>query len=130
MTDVFVALAIGFVAGVLVGRILGRPSNEQGTRTFRPTKRQRRILETLTPDPVVPSIQELVVAEAKEVGVDATPGADGVPLHIRLKAWKRDRDGVGPCDDGRLRFRVRESVEPGRAQVGDVTLVCEPDEAD
>lgn len=127
MTDAVIAFIVGLIVGWLAGRTRTRATDEDGKRSFRPTKRQRQILETLAPDPVLPSIDQLVAEEARELGVAQVPGADAVPMHVRLKTWKRDRDRIGPCEPDHLRFRLRDGVDPADATDADVRLEYEPE---
>jgi len=120
--DLLLAAAVGAVIGWLLGRSQ-TPKAEPGAeppsdrrRARKPTKRQREILATLDPDPTPPSIAELMREEAAATGVDRIPDA-GLPLHVRLRVWHRDRPGLDACTEDRLRFVVDGSLPdpPGRA---------------
>ncbi len=125
--DVVFAFLIGVAAGALVTGLTIRRSPTGGV-ALRPSKRQQKILATLPPDPVLPNIQDLVREEAEELGLLGIPGGAGVPIHIRLKVWKRDHES-GECTSGSWAFRVRDGVPPAEAQVDDVTLTCLPEGA-
>jgi hypothetical protein len=120
--DLLLAAAVGAVVGWLLGRTRTPPSNtdseaspDRGRRTPKPTKRQREILATLDPYPEPPSIGELMREEAVATGVDRIPDS-GLPLHVRLRVWHRDRPGLVGCADGQLRFVVDGPLPdpPGR----------------
>jgi hypothetical protein len=123
-------LALAFVLGGICGWLIGRFARaDRGgdPRTFRPNKRQRKILATLPPDPARPTIDELVQEEAHELGVDRIPGADAVPLGVRLKAFKRDHASTGPCSDGSWWFVVDERA-PEPITADRVRLECRSDD--
>lgn len=122
--DLAIAFVVGGVCGWLVARMVRR--EDGGRRTFRPNRRQRKILAALPPDPIRPTIEDLVAEEAAELGVDVVPGADQVALGVRLKVWKRDRPGLDECPPHGLHFVVT-ALDPARATVDDVALECQPD---
>lgn len=121
--ELALAFALGGICGWLLGRFVGNDRGDNA-RTFRPNKRQRKILATLPPDPERPSIEALVLEEAQELGVDRIPGGETVPLGIRLKVWKRDHDAAGPCDDGNWHFVVDEPAAGVPVTAEDVRLAC------
>lgn len=123
--EVAIAFVVGGVCGWLVARLGQR--NDAAKRTFRPNRRQRKILAALPPDPVRPTIEDLVAEEAAELGVDVIPGADEVALGVRLRVWKRDRPDLGDCPDHRLHFVVT-ALDSITATAADVTLQCRPDD--
>ncbi len=131
-----VETGVAFFAGLLLGwvaaRVTAAASGEGGTRqkrTFRPNKRQRKILATLPPDPERPTLEQLVIEEAAELGVDSIPGAAGVHLGIRLKVWKRDHAAEEPCEPpSQWRFVLAAGVEPASATESDVRLECRSSE--
>ncbi len=124
MTDALIALGVGLIIGWLAGRRSAPSQDGGGAHRYRPSRRQRKILETLEPSPDLPSIEELVIEEATETGVLDIPGAVGTPIHVRLKAWKRDHEREGPCDGGHWEFQVRAGVDPSQAAPEDVSLRC------
>jgi len=118
-------IVLAFLAGGLIGWLigwLGRRSGDEEKRAFRPNKRQRKILATLPPDPVLPTLDELVREEAEELGVDRIPGADDVPLGIRLRVWKRDHELRGPCE--RWQFVIASGVDAHAATADQIRLEC------
>lgn len=126
-------MGVAFLAGLFLGWVLARvaaASRDGGTRqkrTFRPNKRQRKILATLPPDRERPTLEELVIEEAAELGVDTIPGAEGVHLGIRLKVWKRDHAAADPCEPpSQWRFVLAAGVAPDSATASDVRLECRP----
>jgi hypothetical protein len=125
--DVVIAFLIGLLGGAVLTTLTIRRSPSGGV-VLRPSKRQQKILATLPPDPVLPSIQDLVLEEAQEIGLLELPGGAGVPVHVRLKVWKRDHDPAG-CTSGSWTYRVRDGVSPADAGVDDVTLTCLPEGA-
>ncbi|HSF87595.1 MAG TPA: hypothetical protein VLG28_18290 [Acidimicrobiia bacterium] len=124
-------LALAFVLGGLCGWLLGRfvgNDRSDDPRTFRPNKRQRKILATLPPDPERPSIEALVQEEAQELGVDRIPGGETIPLGIRLKVWKRDHESAGPCDDQSWHFVVEPPPTGAPVTADQVRLECRQDD--
>jgi hypothetical protein len=124
--EIAIAFVLGGLCGWAIASATRRSDKPRGQRTFRPNKRQRKILATLPPDPVRPSIHELVAAEAAELGVDQIPGADDVLLGVRLKVWKRDHEVAEPCDPALWRFVVAHNVVAAAATDTDVRLECGP----
>ncbi len=131
--ELLVPLAIGLTVGFLLGwaaRSTRRTDEPDSARGFRPNKRQRQILATLPPDPELPTIEDLVREEAAELGVDKIGGADLVPLHVRLRVWKRDRPELEDCPDDQLRYEIAGHVRAVDATAEDVRLTCtDPSEA-
>ncbi len=87
------------------------------------------ILASLPPDPVRPTLEELVADEAAALGVHRIPAPPEVPLHVLLVAWKRDRPGLGDCPDSRLRFAT-DVATSGVPTADRVRLVCDPGAAE
>lgn len=125
--DALIPLVIGLLVGFLFGwsvRSLTMHDEHVPRGGFRPNKRQRQILAALPPDPELPTIEDLVVDEAQELGVDTIGGADLVPLHVRLRVWKRDRPQLDDCPDDRLQFEIAGRVRAVDATAEDVRLTC------
>ncbi len=126
--DLAIAFVIGGLCGWLLARVTGQRSEPGERRTFRPNKRQRKILATLPPDPVRPSFEDLVREEAIEQGVDQIPGAGNVSLAIRLKVWVRDHADLEPCAATQLVFVLAHGVDPAAATETDLRLECRRDD--
>lgn len=88
------------------------------------SRRQQRIVSTLEPDKELPSIQDLVEAEAADTGVNDIPGGDGLDVSLKLRVFWRDEVVRRGCDDGQLEFRIDGGVSPDEAETEDVRLVC------
>lgn len=122
--ETLLALVAGVAVGFLIGRVAPQSGPAPGPGKHRPTKRQRQILDTLPPDPVAPSIEELVLEEAESLGILDIPGATGVPVHVRLKVWKRDHGPLDSCPSGAHQYRLKQDVEPTSATETDLELIC------
>jgi len=126
--DQVLVFLVGAVVGVL-GAVAAMRRPGSGRRSAsRPSKRQQEILALLPPDPVRPTIDDLVLEEAQGLGLLGIPGGEGIPLHIRLRVWRRDHDAA-PCRSGTWAYQVRTGVAPSAATLEDVTLLCMPGEA-
>ncbi len=129
-----------FVVGAAVGWVLAlrrrrhlapakpEPTPARQPGRYRPTKRQREILASLPPDPVPPTLEDLVAEEASALGVDRIPAPPEVPLHILLVVWKRDRPLLGDCPEPQLQF-VTDAASSGASAAENVKLVCDPSRA-
>ena len=88
------------------------------------SKRQQRIVATLEPDKEIPSIDDLVAAEAADTGVNDIAGGDGLDTSLKLRVYWRDEVVRNGCTDGQLEFRIDDGVDPAAAETEDVRLVC------
>jgi len=128
-----IVLAIALLARV---RERARPEeDEQARRPYPPSasRRQRKVLAQLSPDPEIPTLMDLVRAEIEDLGIEEIPGGDGVGPAVLLKVYRRDR--AATCDHDDIEYRVVEGVDPDLAEEDDVVLYCAqcanpPDEAE
>ena len=88
------------------------------------SKRQQRIVATLEPTAELPSIEDLVAAEARDTGVNDIPGGAGLDVSLKLRVYWRDEIVRQGCTDGALEFRIEDGVDPATAETEDVRLVC------
>ncbi|MCP3998354.1 MAG: hypothetical protein GY722_25315 [bacterium] len=86
------------------------------------SKRQRRILSTLEPDPEIPTLMDLVREEVADLGLEDIPGATGLSRPVMLKAFRRD--ALADCSHDTREFVVTDGVDPANALEADVELVC------
>ena len=127
ITAVAFAVAL-LVVGVVFGRMLMRRDAERKRvehegRKRRMTRRER-ILATLEPDPEIPTVIDLMHAEARDTGVNEFAGGDRLEVPVKLKVWHRDGGPHAECPRQGLRFEVADGVEPEHATVEDVRLGC------
>jgi hypothetical protein len=86
------------------------------------SRRQRRILEKLEPDPELPTLMDLVREEVAELGIDEIPGHEDISPPVLLKVYKRDfRDD---CPHGEWEYTVTAGLRRDEAEEPDVKLVC------
>jgi hypothetical protein len=123
--DVVLALIAGLVVGYLVGRNRRDRSGDPTPARFKPSKRQRKILATMPPDPQRPDVEELARIEVTELGADRVEGSSGISPTVLLPVWRRDIPGHETCATGDLRFLVAGGATPGEATVDDVRLTCD-----
>jgi hypothetical protein len=131
-----VEVLLALVAGVAIGWVLGRAgvrsrvvAGELDEKPRRMTKRQREILAALPPDPEIPTLLDLIHEEAESAGITEIPGAEGVPVPVRLQVFRRDETTVGPCAEGAWRFVLAPDVAAEAAGPEDLHLVCDgPDD--
>ena len=86
--------------------------------------RQARVLAKLDPLPGIPTVMDLVREEIAETGVERIPGHEGLPDHVMLKVFKRDRLIRERCTHDSFQFVIRQDVSPPDALEDDVTLFC------
>ena len=88
------------------------------------SKRQQRIVSTLEPDKPIPTIEDLVAAEAADTGVNEIPGGADLDVSLKLRVYWRDEVVRRGCSDGRLEFRIDDGIDPATAETEDVRIVC------
>ena len=86
------------------------------------SKRQKRILAKLEPEPQLPTLKELVRQEIADLGLEDVPGAAGLAGPVMLKVYRRDHDET--CTHDTHEFLVAEGVNPADAQDNDVHFRC------
>lgn len=134
--DPAIALAM-LIAAVGVGFAMSRISKirkemppEMAERMQKPkrmSKREKRLQQIRADEPeyVPPTIDDLVAAEIAETGVDRIPGGEGLPTAVLLKVFRRDTSVAETCPPEDRRFVLAGGVDPNRATVDDVNLVCD-----
>ena len=86
------------------------------------SRRQRRIISKLEPEPELPTLMDLVREEIADLGLEDIPGAAELSKPVMLKVYRRDvRDD---CTHDAYQFVVSEGVEPRDALEADVELLC------
>jgi len=86
------------------------------------SRRQRRILEKLEPNPEIPTVMDLVSEEIAEHGIDKIPGHEDISPPVLLKVYKRDfRED---CPHNEWEYTVTPGLPRNEAQEPDVNLVC------
>jgi hypothetical protein len=96
----------------------------------RMSKREKKLAEIRAndPDPVIPTLQELVTQELSETGVNDIGGSAGLADPVKLKVYHRDFPNLD-CPREALHFRLSYGIEAEAATVDDVRLVCDADGA-
>lgn len=100
--------------------------SENIERPRRQTRRERKLeaFRTANPDPVLPTMFDLMMEEAQELGVNDVPGGEALEVPVKLKVWRRDEAVRAACEAG-LRFEILDGVSPEKATEGQVKLVCD-----
>jgi len=132
VTEAIAFVAFMAVVGFLFVRMLrareAHPDFERTPRKKRTSSREKKLAKLREFEdsiPPRPTIQELILEEARETGVEEIPGGDGLELPVRLKVWHRDEHVRRNCIDGGLRYVVHEGVDPASASEDDVMLMCD-----
>lgn len=131
--EVVVALLVGVGLGWLLGRRRpptagGDVTEDSGATTrgaYRPTKKQRAILDSLPADRPRPTLHDLIVEELEETGAARIPGAATLPPAVALRVYRRDRPRFEEIPIDQLRFLVADGVAAGEATIDDVTLAVD-----
>lgn len=131
--EIVVAVLVGVGLGWMLGR--RRPPTAGGDATegtgattrgsYRPTKKQRAILDNLPVDRPRPTLDDLIVEELEETGAARIPGAAALPPAVTLRVYRRDRPRFEAVPIDRLRFLVADGVVAGEATIDDVTLAVD-----
>jgi hypothetical protein len=95
------------------------------------SKREKKLAEIRAndPDPVIPTLEELVTQELTETGVNEISGNADLPDPVKLKVYHRDIAGLADCPREALHYRLSYGIEAESATVDDVRLVCDADAA-
>ncbi len=88
------------------------------------SRRQRRVLETLSTEPEIPTLMDLVNQEISELGVDQVAGFEQLSGPVALKVFRRDALTRQRCEHDALEFVVADGTDPAEAEEDDVTLFC------
>jgi hypothetical protein len=131
-TDIFIVVAALFgsmaLAGVLLTRARSRAKSdgpESGVQVpASASRRQRRILESLEPDPRIPTLMDLVREEMAELGIEDIPGHEDISGPVLLKVYRRDEQVRQRCPHNGYGFVVTEGVRRDEATESDVWLYC------
>lgn len=115
------------LAIVLLARARERARPEEDEPAKRPyppsaSRRQRKILAQLSPEPEIPTLMDLVRAEVDDLGLEQIPGSEGVPAGVLLKVYRRDRSET--CSHEDIEYRIADGVTPAEATEEDVELYC------
>ena len=89
------------------------------------SKKRLEQIRAAEPEYVAPSIDDLIIEEVTETGVDRIPGGHGLEVAVRLKVFRRDTPATDTCLPERRRFVLNEGVNAADAGLDDVKLVCE-----
>ena len=94
-------------------------------RRVRQTRRQQKLEKIREYDPLPEpiSIFDIMMEEAKDLGLRELPGGDGVEVPVLLKVWKRDEAIRTACGDD-VHFVVAAGLVPGEATIDEVSLTC------
>lgn len=131
--DIFIVLAALFgsviLAGILLARVRNRAKPEQTESGVQvpasASRRQRRILSAMEPDPEIPTLMDLVREEIAELGIDNIPGHEGISGPVLLKVYRRDYRVREQCPHDGYGYVVAEGVRRDEAMESDVWLHCE-----
>ena len=131
--DIFIVFAALFasmgIAGVLLARARShaKPDTTEAAPKLPPSasRRQRRILETLTPPPEIPTLMDLVRMEIADLGIENIPGHEGISGPVLLKVFRRDHALLEQCPHGTCGYVVAEGVRRDEADEDQVRLFCE-----
>ena len=120
-------LASIILAIVLLARARERARPDDDEKAKRPyppsaSRRQRKILAQLSPDPEIPTLMDLVKAEVEDLGLEDVPGGGGIPPGVLLKVYRRDR--AENCSHDGIEYRLGEGITPDEATEEDVVLHC------
>lgn len=134
MTQALVSFAVFVVvAGAIVFTLTRRTRNkmrdalaeENAVVPMRPrNKREQVAMATTEADKPLPTIEELVAAEAADTGVNEIPGGDGLDVSLKLRVYWRDEVVRKGCSDGHIEFRIADDTTAEAAGTDDVRLVC------
>lgn len=101
------------------------------------SRRQRKVLAQLEPDPELPTVMDLVRAEIRDLDIEEIPGHEGISGPVLLKVYKRDEPVRSRCEHQAYKYVVAAGVDRAEAQDDDVRLFCgrcgddpEPETAD
>ncbi len=123
---IFLFASIGIAIALLTRqRSRVRPEHEDPTTPPIPataSRRQRKVLAQLEPNPEIPTVMDLVRTEIAELGIDQIPSAAGLSEPVVLKVYRRD--ATEGCDHEGAEFVVAEGVVRADALEDDVTFVC------
>lgn len=94
-------------------------------RPKRQSRRDRKLeaFRAANPDPVLPTMFDLMMEEAQELGVNDIPGGEDLEVPIKLKVWRRDEAKRTNCAGG-VRFEIQPGIDPTSATEDHVRLVC------
>lgn len=116
------------LAGVLITRARSRakPEPVEGKPQIPATasRRQRRILERLEPNPAIPTLMDLVNEEIAELGIREIPGSEDISGPVLLKVYRRDEQVREQCPHDTYEYVVADGVSRDEAVDDDVRLFC------
>lgn len=119
-----IAAALIFAFGRMSRTRANHPPEVERPR--RQTRRERKLeaWRTANPDPDLPTMFDLMIQEADELGVNDIPGGEGLEVPVKLKVWRRDEAVRTGCETG-VRFQILAGVDPQTATEDHVQLVCD-----
>ena len=130
--DLFLALAALFGSMILAGVLLTRsrnrakpePTDSAPQVPTGASRRQRRIMASLEPDPTIPTLMDLVHEEISDLGIDQIPGHEGISGPVLLKVYRRDQAVREQCPHRAYGYVVAEGVPRADATESEVRLYC------
>jgi hypothetical protein len=131
--DIFIVIAALFASMILAGVLLTRArshakpesSETEPEAPASASRRQRRILKTMTPNPQIPTLMDLVRQEIAELGIEDIPGHEDIAGPVLLKVFRRDHELLEQCPHGTCGYVVAEGVRRDEADEQQVRLFCE-----
>jgi hypothetical protein len=132
---VFGLAIVAIVLGVAFGRSVWKRRELETELDVEPEKRRSRRQKKLDeirandPDPVIPTLEELVAQELADTGVNDINGNDALAEPVKLKVYHRDIANLADCPREALTFRLSYGIDVETATVDDVRLVCDAEAA-
>lgn len=131
--DIFIVIGALFGSLILAGFLLTRARNrvkpedtESGVQVpASASRRQRRILTSMEPDPEIPTLMDLVREEITELGIEDIPGHEDISGPVLLKVYRRDLQVREQCPHHGYGYVVTEGMRRDEATESDVWLYCE-----
>ena len=129
-TDIIIVFVALFASIGLAAFLLTRARNrikEETPETIHKvpasaSRRQRRLLEKMDPDPHLPTVMDMVREEINELGLEEIPGHEDLSAPVMLKVYRRDFREACPHDQ--WEYQVADGVTRDEAEDADVRLVC------
>ncbi len=98
------------LAAVLLARVRAHAKPEQPEASIQvpasASRRQRRVLEKLEPEPEIPTLMDLVREEIEVLGIEDVAGSEDLSLPVMLRVFKRDAREL--CSHEEAEFVVAE----------------------
>lgn len=131
--DIFIVVGAMFGSIVLAGILLARVRNrakpepiESGVQIpASASRRQRRILTALEPDPQIPTLMDLVREEIADLGIEDIPGHEDISGPTLLKVYRRDERVREQCPHNGYGYVVANGIRRDEATDEQVWLYCE-----